>query len=1147
MFRIILTLGFTLLFAYAQTCDFSNLTQDECEIDIENPPLMLHKFINDDGSEFSELQACIASEDMEIDETPYNVLDCSMVENKKGNLTEGVTISNGKNLIKNRVVTIKQDNVLIRVAGDFVIDSGIRFNTKNTKNFIVEIVEGTNTKSNLILQRGAALKAKTIFMPEGTNSSIFVNTFYGGIYEKEFIDLINQKSVRGDMETLLSVDNIFAISNDGGDDTGGIIDFDGNIACGPEVNPLDLENKEYVLKRLFRVKNTSIDAPSDDNAICDVKEGNCFENLLEFGNRKFNGKSYKVATTKAKIIPTYDIFIEGGKIISSDNKTLKNIAPSAKIKEQNYGACEKPTNVAFDKSVVEEYLASLEEERASEVAESTQVADSAKYEEIEEEIEIAQNAESNAPKEATQENTQEQAVDSADSTASAESAQDAESSEYNAELEENLQDLLETFKSKKLVEKSAESSDTSATSPAKSAESSAESKSAESSDEPALNIVKDTPKKEMLEINDEFLIVESGAYNKFNKSCYGDLQCIYNELLPFDKVVWNKKSSKNTTNKIFVLNVSDDNLSLNCEVRDLYGKNLKKSFNLSATNTIGIIDLKFPISSASTQITCKGAKQEKTTNKIIVTPASFDINYSFADEGVKEVPTLKAGKLKVNFKGGKALTMEGALDYGFSQNLAISDISFVQKDYCANGKVEKIPAPKDVALAFKKGYLKNASMDIMAKTIALGDLKIDFTIPNNESTCAPNDALKPACTTANIAKEVSIIPANFRIDAKIESKSKISYYGQLEDKFTFKYNPLLNLEIKALDNTGEAISVNKSCGSIELELKTDKLIEFKRTSSDRLNSKITAYLRDFESANSTNIKAYFGINKLIDEYQNSRTMTQSDLLEPVEITTRDLAFNLRFKNGKSQFVYDNPDIYDNVINEVLVSVLIARGKLQVNDIKGDTRNPAALIAKYAIYCKTCDRAVLAKYLQGEPEVESQYWYINNQHISDFYIRDRFISARALKDDAQKEYGTIEIKNSQTALEGRQQITFGSNTSGTYNIYFAQRTGEFAPYLNYSAEYKNTHTTNSLKVMIAQNKQDILDKIKAEEEAKNAESNEAKSAESKKVEPKKPSATPAKPAQKPVSKPATKSTPKPKPAQKPKAPTKNNNIKLDIED
>lgn len=388
MFRIILTLGFTLLFAYAQTCDFSNLTQDECEIDIENPPLMLHKFVKDDGSEFSELYKCVKGEDTEFDEVSHAVLDCSMVESKSGNLTEGVTLSNGKNLIKSKVITFKQDNVLLRVAGDFVLDSGIRLNQKNPKNLILEVIEGSNTKSNMILQRGASLKANALIMPEGTNSSIFLNTFYGGIYEKEFIDIINQKSsdLRGGMETLLNVDDILGLSGDDSE----IVDFNGGVFCGPEVNPLDLENKEYVLKRLFRVKNTSIDAPSDDNAICDVKEGACFENLLDFGNRKFDGKSYKVATTKAKIIPTYDIFIESGKIISSDNKTIKNIAPSAKIKEQNYGACEKPAKVAFDKSVVEEYLASLEEESASEVA------DSAKYEEIEEEIEIAQNAESSA-------------------------------------------------------------------------------------------------------------------------------------------------------------------------------------------------------------------------------------------------------------------------------------------------------------------------------------------------------------------------------------------------------------------------------------------------------------------------------------------------------------------------------------------------------------------------------------------------------------------------------------------------------------------------------------------------------------------------------------------------------------------------------
>ena len=1231
MFRIILTLGFTLFFVYAQTCDFSDFTQDECEIDIENPPLMLHKFVNSDGSEFSELQACVATEDMEVDGVPYNVLDCSMVETKKGDLTEGVTIGNGKNLIKNRVITIKQDNVLMRVAGDFVIDSGIRLNTKNTKNFIVEVIEGTNTKSNLILQRGAALTAKSIFMPEGANSTIFMNTFYGGIYEKEFIDIINKNSARGDMETILAVDNISALSNEGGDDEGGIVEFDGNIVCGPEVNPLDLDNKEYVLKRLFRVKNTSIDAPNENNAVCDVKEGGCFENLIEFGNKKFDGKSYKIAAARAQIIPTYDIFIESGKIVSSDNKSLKDIAPSAKINKQNYGACGIPAKIAFDKSVVDAYLADLEATKAAQdkkvaIADSNAVdsadsTDGEDFEDFDDEIaqnsnlDSAKNADSatdsatdstidSAPKIAESKNAESDATESstAESAPTQSEIASAESNEQNAQLEENLQDLLETFKGKKLAEKGAKSAIDSTPSAKDSTPSTkgTESKTAESAPTPsakgtesktqestqnakiaesktpesaALTILKDATPKEQLEINDEFLIVESGAYDEFNKSCYGDLQCIYNELLPFDKVVWNKKSSQNTTHKIFVLNVSDDNLSLKCEVRGLYGKTLKQSFDLSATNTIGIIDLKFPSSSTNAQITCKGAKQEKSTNKIIVTPASFDIDYNFADAKTNEIPTLKAGNIKVDFKGGRALTMEGEVDYGFSQNLAISDISFIQKDYCANGEMMKIPAPKDLRLNFKKGYLRNASMDIEARVVALGDLKIDFAIPNNDSTCAiPNtdgtriaNDLKPTCTTANITKEVSIIPANFGIYTKIESKSKISYYGQLDDKLTFRGNPLLNLKIVALDNTKptpKPIKVNQSCGIVELELENDKLIEFKRTSSDRLNSKITAYLRDFEKADSTNIKVYFGINKLIDEYRNSRTMRQNDLLEPVEITTTDLLFNIRFKNGKSQFVYDNLDIYDDAINEVLTSVLIARGKLQVNDIKGDTRNPPALIAKYAIYCKSCDKAMLAKYLQGEPEVESQYWYINNQHINDFYIRNKFMNTRVIKangtekaekasDGTQNANGAEEnytIKNSQTALEGRQKITFESKKSGIYAVHIDQRTGEFAPYLNYSADYKNSYVANSFKVMIAQNRQDILDEIKKAEEAKIAEEEAKKAQEEAKRAQEEAKKAKSKPKQ---TKSATKSPSKPakpaKPVSKAGETKKDSGVRLDIED
>ena len=133
MFRIIVFLGVFALFAFAENCDFSNEAQRECEIDIKNPPLMLHKFAKADGSEYSEYRACINGGDIEIDNARFEVLDCSMVESKSGNLTEGVSITNGKNLLKNKIVTLKQDNVLMRVAGDLIIDSGVRFNIKNLK------------------------------------------------------------------------------------------------------------------------------------------------------------------------------------------------------------------------------------------------------------------------------------------------------------------------------------------------------------------------------------------------------------------------------------------------------------------------------------------------------------------------------------------------------------------------------------------------------------------------------------------------------------------------------------------------------------------------------------------------------------------------------------------------------------------------------------------------------------------------------------------------------------------------------------------------------------------------------------------------------------------------------------------------------
>lgn len=1178
MFKIILSLGLTLLFAFAQNCNFNDENQDECEIDIKNPPLMLHKFVNDDGSEFTEYHACVIDSDVVIDEVPYQVLDCSMVKDKNDKFTEGVTINNGKNLVKNKLITIKQDNVLLRVAGDFIIDSGVRLNIKNPKHFIVEIINGTNEKSNIILQRGASLKAEAIFMPSGKNSNIHLNTFYGGIYEKEFIDLINQKSpkMRGGMETMLNVDNVLALN-----DEGEIVEFNGGVSCGPEVNPLDLSNKDYVLKRLFRVKNTSVDKPSESNAICEVEEQNCFKDILDFANRKIDGKSYKIATAKADIIPTYEIFIESGKIVSSDNRGIKDIMPEAKVQERHYGKCETPAKIAFEKSVIDEYLANIEANKAqlaqkstkdsTQTAESTakttesteqkqpdstQIAqaDTETIEEIIEEItaqnaESTQNAESanasNAPAqpqkeaESLAESPAKQAEQKpADSTPLAQNAESTTqtsdskdtaiaqsesedspiSAELNAELNENLQDLLSAFNSENIAESSQNT-------PAN--KNIAES-STNQSTTADINISKNTPvKKEAFKAGDEFLIVEKKAYEQFNKECYGDLQCLYDSLLPYDKVVWSKKSSKNMANAVYVLNFTNDNLAVKCEVKNHYGKNLKKSFNLSSTNIIGVLDVRFPISSDTTQITCKADKQTKTTNKIIATPASFDIKYSFADEGSQTVPTLKAGKITIAFKQGTALTMEGDIDSGFSGNLAVENVAFRQKNKCDGSMSENISTQKNLALNFKKGYLKNASMDIMAKTIAFGDLNIDFNIANNDKLCTNStNSLMPQCTTAKITKEISIIPANFRIKTDILSTSnKVSYYGQIDDKLSFKYNPLLSIELEALDNDNKPIDINKDCnyGSIELSLKSDKLIEFKRTSSDRINSKITVYLRDFQKPTGTNIQAYFGINKLVDKYNASRKIAQNDLLEPIEITLFDFLFDVRFKNGKSQFSYENPEVYDRLDdNSNPISVLIARGKLQTNDIKGDTQDAASLIAKYAIYCKSCDRKVLSKYLKGEPEAESQYWYINNQHPSSFYISDNFIKIRQKNSE-----NSVTIANSNNAFEGRQQISFGSKNAGIYAVAIAQRSAEFAPYLNYSDKYKNSYIQNGFNVMISESTKEIFENI---------DDTEKVVAEPKPAEPKQ-VATPKQTPQKPATKPKPK-----KPSNKPSG-----NVILDIEE
>lgn len=1191
-----MSLGLIALFAFAETCDFSNELQNECEIDIQNPPRMLHKFVRDDGSEYSEYRACISAGTVELDGRQLSVLDCSMVESRDGSLTEGVSITNNNNLLKNKIITLKQNNILMRVAGDFIIDSGVRFNTKRAQNFVLEIIEGTNTKSNLVLERGASLRISALIMPEGGNSSVWMNTYYGGIYEREFIDLINQKSpeMRAEMETLLMTDDMLSLSRDGES----TLSFNGKIYCGPKVNPLDLSAKDYTLKRLIKMKNDSTASPNIANALCNVQEGGCFDNILNFRNQKIDSENYKIATARLDIIPTYDVFIESGKIISSDGRTLSTIAPKATIEAQNFGKCETPVKVAFEQSVIDSYLASLNGADIAKLALNDDKPDTKKADgaqsgderspikaemqaELDENIQdlltafgmqkdadrlkkSANKASKSDKKDATNlakdskkdskgdgktigalvqksidstadsttdsiakqdkkaqddakdsmqqdiiDSTKTDSAKSADSTAdssktsiaqSQKSKETKETSETNIASDSSAQTQQEPSKEtkdaiadstkiasatesiKSTQETQQEAKDASVDSTADSAIDSTASASdattdSTKSDEEKLKeaLLADAEPKDAKPSRtpkpigkDEFLIVEKDAYDKLNKECYGDLKCLYESLKPYDKVVWSKKSSSEKINALYLLNVSDDNLKLECEVRNYYGKNIKKTYNLNHTNTLAVLDMKFATSYDRTQVLCKTRHTTKATNKIIVTPAKFDMKYGFADEGSNAVPALKAGRVRLEFRESRALTLEGDVDNGFGGNLVIKNLSFTQKNKCEGVESNEVTAPNGMNLRFKKGYLQNAHADLQANTVAFGRLNIDFVIPNNDKTCIDGFSgnLEPQCTSANIAKDISIIPANFRIKTDIladKGSHQIAYYGQIDDKHTFKYNPLLSLDIEALDSDNKPIDINKNCnyGSIELKLANDKLIEFKRSSSDRLHSKIVSYLRDFEKPSGTNIETYFGISKIVDKYKNSRTITQSDVTEPTEITLTDFKFNIRFRNGTSQFDYNDVEVYDRLDEQSNpLGILFVRGKLQTNDIKGDLSDAPSLIAKYAIYCKSCDKRVLAKYLQGEPEIESQFWYINTKHPSGLYLSDSFIKIS-------KNRNNIEIKNSKSALEGRQQIEFRGKKSGIYSIAIAQRATEFAPYLNYSEQHKNTYITNSFNVLISE--------------------------------------------------------------------------------
>lgn len=1116
MLRIILSLCFFVIFAFADSCDFSNSNQKDCEIDINNPPILLHKFIDKNDNVSLGYGACIYDGKLEIYDEEYDVINCSMAENNDGFLTEGVIFANmldskddiNYKLTTNKNIELKDNNIILRVAGDFVLDSGIRINTKNPKKFILEVIEGSNGKSNIILQRGSKLGATSIFMPDGENSTIRLNTFFGGIYEKDFINMIDdvEQIKRGNMETIINVDNIYSITQDGES----INLYNGNLICGPEVNPLDLSNNQYILKRLYNIKSDSKDAPNDENSICEVKEGGCFDKILSYNDIKIYEKNYKIATTKLDIVPSYGIFIESGKIYSQDgSKTdMKNILSNAKILSQHNGKCGAPTKLAFSQEAIDMYNDSLAQGTPPQKIEIEKSQ--------EEEIIIAQNE---APESLPQDSTQSEQIDS----------QQIES----IENQENIE-IVETTKS--LPQDSIDSQESTEIQTAQE-EAPQEIEIAKSKEEPIIQEQKSPPYTENMQkrvdTNDDFLIVEQENFDNSNKICNENLQCIRSSLLPYDKVIWNKLSSKNKTNSIYILNLTNNNLNVTCDVMDYYGENLKFAYNLNSDNLIGKITLRFPESDNKAHIICKSANTEKQTNNINVTPAKFSLNPNFKDSTFESITTLKAGAINIIFEGSKALNLEGEIDSGFNGNLTAdsNNLEFKQKNKCSSQNKE-IFMHEPMKISFKNGKVVNDKAEFIANTITNGKLNINFDIENNNEFCSKNNNPNmPKCINANISKDINIIPANFMIRTDIISPYKLSYYGQIEDRNTFKYNPLLDIRLNALNNKDEIIDINQSCnyGSVQLSLDSDLLVEFKRSVSDRLNSKINIYLDEFDNKQTANLKVYFGIAKITDNYKNSRKIKQNDLIEPQEIKLTDLKFNAKFKNGSRFYDYNNLVVYDRLTDDSTpLGVMIARGKIQPNNNARALQEGKSMVIKYEIYCETCDTNILAKYLNVEDvEMDGPNWYINTKHPSDLYISDKFIDTN------------LEIKNSNKAFEGRQEIIFTNKNPGKYNVTIDQKPSGFAPYLNYNENFKNIYLSNSFIVVIDKESQSIKNENepKIKEDKKESKKEESPKIESKKVESKKPeSKMEEKPKQKIIEEPKAKS-------QKPKSPS---SIQLDIE-
>lgn len=570
-------------------------------------------------------------------------------------------------------------------------------------------------------------------------------------------------------------------------------------------------------------------------------------------------------------------------------------------------------------------------------------------------------------------------------------------------------------------------------------------------------------------IDDEFLIVEKDIFDKTNKLCDSGLQCLYENLKEYDSFISSKFSSKNKIYSVYVFNLTDNEMHIKCDIFDYEGSNLNNTYKLNSENRIGKIDLKFPKStSLNPRISCNNDNNiRKNTNIIQIIPAKINIKPTFNNESLDETITLKAGNIKIFIDDVKALTLEGDIDNGFNGilNANENNISFIQNNKCTTNN-KNITIKNPIELEFKNGKPLKQYIEFFANTITNGKLKIDFNIVDKEGKLCKDNPLNK-CVSTSINSDISIIPANFLIKTDIIANNNIAYYGQLEDRNSFKFNPILNLKINPIDNNGDDMDMNSSCNyhSLELNLMSDLLIDFKRNKTDKINSNINVYMDEFKD-NIVDMNIYFGISKIIDSYNNSRKIKQNDLVEPKEINLSDFKFNIKFKNNTKIYQYNNVKIFDRLIDNINTpSILIARGRIKVDDVTKTINEDINTIAKYEIYCETCDLLLLEKYLEiSDPIMDNTNWYINIKHPLDLSLDKKYIKTK------------LNIKNISKIFDGIQEINFGKNNKlGIYDVLIDQDINKFAPYLNYNENYKNIYMKNIFKVNITKEDEKLKEK------------------------------------------------------------------------